>query len=468
MAIHILIPTLQGVSKVQSIVQEDSDVPSVVCLNGSSQSLPISNAYYDFVKKGQGLIAKDFGHEAWRVDLSEPVEMGKSWQLGLYLAHYFHSKGQLGVGDPKSGDTVIWATGEVKVIRDVEPVDGVDRKLAHSSVLFNDYQAQQISTLVVMCGANHAVVDLPNGTEGVILDSVADLSPLLKAISKYIYPGDHKGSQSDDNVNSSKQSKVASSERDLVRIENRNRGMAYFGVIALLACLFVILKNVYFGGEAETQQRSDTQVALDDSGNFPPEAAGRFDLEDELHKMAELNKASTFVSDNLKKQNNTKNELMKPTLQTESSSVSTLKPVMLIKTVEPFENCQEHESKLLTLFPNELRHFKSQPITLVCDIRFSLQGAASVLVYSLDSGLIFSLNNEQNVWSLPMPKQQNTKRAVIVSFEQEIDAKDTAELKRFFDINIEKEWMNALNIQQLVTQSGRRGAQVHGFTLESY
>lgn len=189
MAIHIFIPTLQGVSAVQSLVQEDADVPSVVCLNGSSQSLPISNAYYDFVKKGQGLIARDFQHEAWRVDLSEPVELGESWQLGLYLAHFFHARGELGNGVPESGDIVLWASGAVKVSREVKAVEGIDRKLRQSEALFAQLQARQVSTFIVMCAANHNNVALPSRVEKIELDSVADMTSLLANLPLISRPG---------------------------------------------------------------------------------------------------------------------------------------------------------------------------------------------------------------------------------------------------------------------------------------
>lgn len=185
MAIHIVIPTLQGLSHVQDIIKEDPDVRSVICLNGTAQSLPISNAYYDFVKKGQGLIAKDFGHEAWRIDLSEPVEMGNSWQLAIYLTHYFYSKNLLGSGEPKPGDVVIWASGAVKVNRDVEPVEGVERKLAQSLQALLQFQVQQIPVLVVMCEANHALIELPDFVQRVSLNSCADMNPLMSALAAH-------------------------------------------------------------------------------------------------------------------------------------------------------------------------------------------------------------------------------------------------------------------------------------------
>jgi formylglycine-generating enzyme required for sulfatase activity len=185
MAIHIVIPTLQGLSHVQDIIKEDPDVRSVICLNGTAQSLPISQAYYDFVKKGQGLIAKEFGHEAWRIDLSEPVEMGNSWQLAIYLTHYFYSKNLLGSGEPKPGDVVIWASGAVKVNRDVAPVEGIERKLAQSLNALQQFQAQQIPVLVVMCEANHALIELPDFAQRVVLNSCADMNSLMSALAAH-------------------------------------------------------------------------------------------------------------------------------------------------------------------------------------------------------------------------------------------------------------------------------------------
>ena len=151
MKVHVMIPTLQGLAAVQQITREDPEIPSVVCLNGTSQSLPISSAYYDFVKKGQGVIARDFDHPAWRVDLSAGVETGNSWQLPLYLAHLFEAQQRLGNGQPKAGDTVVWATGAVKVNGDVEPVDGVERKLEQSRQQLTQWQQAAAFRQTVDC-----------------------------------------------------------------------------------------------------------------------------------------------------------------------------------------------------------------------------------------------------------------------------------------------------------------------------
>lgn len=179
MAIHVVIPTLQGLSAIQRITCEDPDVPSVVCLNGTAQSLPISNAYYDFVRRGQGLLAKDFGCESWRLDLSEPVEMGDSWQLAVYIAHYLDSINELGNGLPESGDTVIWATGAVRINRDVQSVDGVARKLSQSQMIFDEWFDKVINVVTVMSNENRQSVTLPTKCIDLTLEDVNDMSVLL-------------------------------------------------------------------------------------------------------------------------------------------------------------------------------------------------------------------------------------------------------------------------------------------------
>jgi hypothetical protein len=194
MSIHVVIPTLQGLSNVLCLTQEDPDVPSVVCLNGTAQSLPISNAYYDFVRRGQGLLAKDFGHESWRLDLSDPIEMGDSWQLAVYIAHYLESKGELGNGRPKPGDTVIWATGSVRIDRSVESVDGVPRKLSHSQHVFEQWAEQGITVLAVMNQENRASVTLPQTCTDIVLDDVSDLSELLRYLPAIQHTADTKSS----------------------------------------------------------------------------------------------------------------------------------------------------------------------------------------------------------------------------------------------------------------------------------
>jgi hypothetical protein len=128
MKTHIAIATTNGLVMVQQLTEEDDDVMSLVCLGLTSKQLSVSAAYADFVKKGSGLIAKDFGHGAWRLDISANIDSGDSWQLPVYLAHHFYGKDELGNGEPEAGDVVVIATGALSVTRDVKPVEHIAAK----------------------------------------------------------------------------------------------------------------------------------------------------------------------------------------------------------------------------------------------------------------------------------------------------------------------------------------------------
>ena len=72
---------------IQRITEEDPEVNSVICLAGKAISLPISGAYNAFVRNPTGVIQRDFGHSAYRIDVSGKIEDGYSWQLGVFVAH---------------------------------------------------------------------------------------------------------------------------------------------------------------------------------------------------------------------------------------------------------------------------------------------------------------------------------------------------------------------------------------------
>jgi hypothetical protein len=132
MKTHVLIATTEGAVFIQRITAEDLGVQSVICLDGTAQVLPISAAYHAFVRRGSGVIARDFGHDAFRIDVGARIDQGHSWQLPVYLAHALQAQDCLGDGRPQPGDRVLWATGEVDMDLVVRPVAGVAQKLAHA------------------------------------------------------------------------------------------------------------------------------------------------------------------------------------------------------------------------------------------------------------------------------------------------------------------------------------------------
>ena len=157
MRIFVYIATTQGLVTVQQVAEEEDNVQSVVCLNGTVESLPISPRYHEFVKKGTGLIHADFGHGAWRVDVSDRIDQGSSWQLGLYLAHYLRHIDFLGTdAEPAEGDVVLWATGVVKRNKSVAEVAAVEAKLLRSQQQLQQWQDQGINVQCFVPAANQA------------------------------------------------------------------------------------------------------------------------------------------------------------------------------------------------------------------------------------------------------------------------------------------------------------------------
>ena len=82
----MLIATTEGPVTIQRITDEDADVPSVACLDGTMAVLGISNDYARFVDKGTGLVADATGHAAYRLDLDGRVDGGHSWPPAKWTA----------------------------------------------------------------------------------------------------------------------------------------------------------------------------------------------------------------------------------------------------------------------------------------------------------------------------------------------------------------------------------------------
>jgi hypothetical protein len=134
--IRVYIPTTEGPSEVLSLIKEDPDIHSVVCLNRKANALPISSAYNIFVRRPTGVIERDFGHAAFRLDVSAPITNGSSWQLGAYVAHALAAEGSLATSRDNA-DKVIWLSGEVDGELKIHPVTGITEKLKMSKNLLD-------------------------------------------------------------------------------------------------------------------------------------------------------------------------------------------------------------------------------------------------------------------------------------------------------------------------------------------
>ena len=135
--VRVIIATTQTPVSVLRITEEDPVVNSVVCLSGKAIPLPISGAYDAFVRDPTGVVQRYFQHSAFRIDVSDKIDEGYSWQLGLFTAHALQSAGRLAQQDAKCDRTVI-TTGEVDRDLNVLTVSGNAEK---ASVLRSQIEA---------------------------------------------------------------------------------------------------------------------------------------------------------------------------------------------------------------------------------------------------------------------------------------------------------------------------------------
>lgn len=133
----VFIATTAGPVRVERITRERAP-QSMVCLKRSSTVLPISIGYDSFVRPGSGVIERTFGpfeDGAFRLDVSDPIESGESWQLGVFVAHALAAAGGI-LAAEHDADAIVWLTGAVDCDLAVGSVGHVPEKIHASRDLF--------------------------------------------------------------------------------------------------------------------------------------------------------------------------------------------------------------------------------------------------------------------------------------------------------------------------------------------
>src|SRR2546421_12816161 len=93
--VRVLVPTTVGVVEVERLIEEQID-RSVICVGASTLHNPrLDKAYTDFIGAGTGVIERLFGHASFRLEVSQEIDHGSSWQLGVFMAHALHDAGRL-------------------------------------------------------------------------------------------------------------------------------------------------------------------------------------------------------------------------------------------------------------------------------------------------------------------------------------------------------------------------------------
>ncbi len=93
---EVYIATTHGLVSIQSITPlNDPDIGSVVTINQTSKLAGITQDYASFVSSPSGVIHEDFQHPSFRLNISDNISQGQSWQLGCYVAHALKTIGTL-------------------------------------------------------------------------------------------------------------------------------------------------------------------------------------------------------------------------------------------------------------------------------------------------------------------------------------------------------------------------------------
>jgi hypothetical protein len=139
--IAILIATTGGPVLVDRITPEPAP-QSMVCLRRQSDVLPISPDYDDFVRPGSGVIMREFGpyaEGAFRLDVSDPIGSGLSWQLGFFAAHAIFKSNVAELSNLENADLIVWLTGKVNYDLHIESVDHIFEKVDASALMLATY-----------------------------------------------------------------------------------------------------------------------------------------------------------------------------------------------------------------------------------------------------------------------------------------------------------------------------------------
>ena len=113
--VRVLVGTTEGPVDLLRLVQENPVVRrSDVYIGASTERAGIGRNYNEFVSAKTGLIERLFGKGAYRIDVSNRIDAGSSWQLGFFVAHALKTANRLPDDDPIGYETLVWATGTVR------------------------------------------------------------------------------------------------------------------------------------------------------------------------------------------------------------------------------------------------------------------------------------------------------------------------------------------------------------------
>ncbi|RWK91039.1 MAG: hypothetical protein EOR52_05775 [Mesorhizobium sp.] len=150
----------------------------------------IAQKYKLFVQQPTGLIHQLFDREpypVYRMDISDEIQAGFSWQLPILLAHALRADGGRLAFKDQPDSAIIWASGEVKADFTVAPVGDIAEKLRNSRPLFEAALVEGRPVFVFVPAENAADIDPDIGQwleeRQVAIHLVAHLNAVFSTLS---------------------------------------------------------------------------------------------------------------------------------------------------------------------------------------------------------------------------------------------------------------------------------------------
>ena len=174
--------TTGGLVQIQRITHERAPLSMMVVGRGSER-LSISDRYDDFVYPGGGPVERFFGpfpKGGFRLEVSDPINSGDSWQLAAFMAHAVLADEACHLcRDVDEADTILCLTGLVDFDGLVGGVGHIPEKLHAARSKLNEWQAAGRSPIIVVpSGPDHERALAADITEGISVlagINVADL-----------------------------------------------------------------------------------------------------------------------------------------------------------------------------------------------------------------------------------------------------------------------------------------------------
>ncbi len=171
--IAVYIPTPGGPVRIEDLGRYASLNACLVRRRNEMDGLPLTRAYDAFVDGMASvrhaaakwfLSSDDDGPATFELRLSEAIDSGDSWRLGLLAAHGLAQHGRLARDAPEDGaidkaDAVLWVTGDLGRNLDVLTVSHVEDKLAASQKAFANWCEQGLPVILTLPAVLRGSVD---------------------------------------------------------------------------------------------------------------------------------------------------------------------------------------------------------------------------------------------------------------------------------------------------------------------